>query len=169
MSPARAPTTWLRWSLPLPRQPITYTSRTRARRARSVSTIRRQTASAPGRNQGGESGGKSGPPSPARHARATLVQKLVVLHSLPAKGKCVLGAHPAPLVVIDFELLPEARNVHTRTLRRDGSVFVQAHLGQVGDLIYPAAVRNAASAQPVSREQVMGFPSGASSRLRSIC
>ena len=80
----------------------------------------------------------------------------------------MLGAHPAPLVVIDFELLAEARNVHTRALPPDGSVFVPAHLGQVGDLIYPAAIRDAASAQPVSREQVMGFPSGAPCRLRSI-
>ena len=38
----------------------------------------------------------------------------------------MLRAHPAPLVLIDFELLADARNVHTRTLPPNCSVFVPA-------------------------------------------
>jgi hypothetical protein len=47
---------------------VTYTSRTRARRARSVSATRCQTASAPWRNHGGARGGASGSPPSWRNA-----------------------------------------------------------------------------------------------------
>jgi hypothetical protein len=73
----------------------------------------------------------------------------------------VLRTQPAPSIVVDVQLLPQPRNVVSRTSSADYAILVPTYVGQIGDLIDTTTIANTSSVKPRLREEMMHFAGGA--------
>jgi hypothetical protein len=96
-----------------------------------------------------------------RHPSPSLAEKLLVLHRLPSQRKGVLRAQAAPPIVVDGQLLAQARNVLGRALAANHVVLVPADVRQVRDLVNAATLADPACIEPSYRKEMVGFASRA--------
>ena len=95
------------------------------------------------------------------HPSPSLAEKLLVLHRLPSRRKGVLRAQTAPPIVVNSQLLTQARNVLGRTPTANHAVLVPADVRQVGDLVDAATLPDPACMEPCFRKEMVGFASRA--------